>query len=132
MPIACPTSSGWRPASSVTTTSAASSGPLVLERGPATSPLFGAFFAAVEQAGLTLTDDVNGYRQEGFGAFDRNIHRGRRLTRGASLPASGDGSSQPGRPDPGLRHEGHVRGMARRRGRVRLEGQPGAGRGPAR
>jgi choline dehydrogenase len=56
------------------------SGPLVLEAGPVTNPLFGAFFAAVEQAGLTLTDDVNGYRQEGFGPFDRNIHRGRRLS----------------------------------------------------
>jgi len=56
------------------------SGPLLLERGPATNPLFGAFFAAVEQAGLNLTDDVNGYRQEGFGPFDRNIHRGRRLS----------------------------------------------------
>jgi choline dehydrogenase-like flavoprotein len=41
-------------------------GPLVLERGPATSPLFGAFFAAVQEAGYALTDDVNGYRQEGF------------------------------------------------------------------
>jgi choline dehydrogenase len=56
------------------------SGPLVLERGPAKSPLFGAFFAAVQQAGYPLTDDVNGYRQEGFAAFDRNIHRGRRLS----------------------------------------------------
>ncbi len=55
-------------------------GPLVLERGPATNPLFGAFFEAVQQAGLELTDDVNGYRQEGFAAFDRNIHRGRRLS----------------------------------------------------
>jgi choline dehydrogenase len=55
-------------------------GPLVLERGPAASPLFGAFFDAVQQAGYALTDDVNGYRQEGFGAFDRNIHRGRRLS----------------------------------------------------
>src|ERR1700736_2281995 len=55
-------------------------GPLVLERGPATSPLFQAFFAAVQQAGYQLTDDVNGYRQEGFNAFDRNIHRGRRLS----------------------------------------------------
>jgi choline dehydrogenase len=34
----------------------------------------------VQQAGLELTDDVNGYRQEGFAAFDRNIHRGRRLS----------------------------------------------------
>jgi choline dehydrogenase len=56
------------------------SGPLVLERGPAKSPLFGAFFEAVQQAGYPLTDDVNGYRQEGFAPFDRNIHRGRRLS----------------------------------------------------
>ena len=56
------------------------SGPLVLERGPAKSPLFGAFFEAVQQAGYSLTDDVNGYRQEGFAPFDRNVHRGRRLS----------------------------------------------------
>ena len=56
------------------------SGPLVLERGPATGPLFGAFFEAVQQAGHPLTDDVNGYRQEGFAPFDRNVHRGRRLS----------------------------------------------------
>jgi choline dehydrogenase len=55
-------------------------GPLVLERGPADGLLFRAFFAAVRQAGYHLTDDVNGYRQEGFNAFDRNIHRGRRLS----------------------------------------------------
>jgi choline dehydrogenase len=55
-------------------------GPLVLERGPATSPLFRAFFEAVQQAGYELTDDVNGYKQEGFAAFDRTIHRGRRLS----------------------------------------------------
>ena len=53
-------------------------GPIVLERGPASSPLFAAFFEAVQQAGYELTDDVNGYRQEGFAAFDRTIHRGRR------------------------------------------------------
>ena len=56
------------------------SGPLVLERGPATNPLFDAFFAAAVQAGYPRTDDVNGYRQEGFAKFDRNIHRGRRLS----------------------------------------------------
>ncbi len=55
-------------------------GPLVLERGPATNPLFSAFFEAVQQAGFDLTDDVNGYRQEGFAAFDRNIRNGRRLS----------------------------------------------------
>jgi choline dehydrogenase len=41
-------------------------GPLVLERGPATNPLFDAFFDAAVQAGYPRTDDVNGYRQEGF------------------------------------------------------------------
>src|SRR6476469_3624669 len=55
-------------------------GPLVLERGPAENPLFGAFFDAVQQAGYPLTDDVNGFRQEGFAKFDRNIRRGRRLS----------------------------------------------------
>ncbi|MEV4378371.1 choline dehydrogenase [Streptosporangium sp. NPDC049644] len=55
-------------------------GPLVLERGPVRNPLFGAFFEAVQQAGHPLTDDVNGYRQEGFARFDRNISRGRRLS----------------------------------------------------
>jgi choline dehydrogenase len=56
------------------------SGPLVLERGPAASPLFAAFFEAAQQAGYSRTDDVNGFRQEGFAPFDRNIHRGRRLS----------------------------------------------------
>ena len=55
-------------------------GPLVLERGPARGPLFDAFFAAVQEAGYPLTEDVNGYRQEGFAAFDRNVHDGRRLS----------------------------------------------------
>lgn len=34
----------------------------------------------MQQAGHPLTDDVNGYRQEGFAPFDRNVHRGRRLS----------------------------------------------------
>jgi choline dehydrogenase len=53
-------------------------GPLVLERGPATNPLFGAFFEAAQQAGYPLTSDVNGYQQEGFNRFDRTIKNGRR------------------------------------------------------
>lgn len=55
-------------------------GPLKLERGPATTPLFDAFFEAVKQAGHPLTNDVNGYKQEGFAKFDRNVYRGRRLS----------------------------------------------------
>ena len=56
------------------------SGPLKLERGPSKGPLFKQFFEAVQQAGFNLTNDVNGYRQEGFARFDRNIYRGRRLS----------------------------------------------------
>ena len=55
-------------------------GPLTLERGPATNPLFQAWLEAGEQAGFRRTDDVNGYRQEGFAAFDKNVHRGRRIS----------------------------------------------------
>jgi len=53
-------------------------GPLTLERGPGDKQLFSAFLKATQQAGYSLTDDVNGYRQEGFGLFDRNIRKGRR------------------------------------------------------
>ena len=34
----------------------------------------------MQEAGYPLTEDVNGYRQEGFATFDRNVHRGRRLS----------------------------------------------------
>ena len=56
------------------------SGPLAMERGPASSPLFQAFFEATTQAGYARTDDVNGYRQEGFAPFDRNVRHGSRLS----------------------------------------------------
>jgi choline dehydrogenase len=55
-------------------------GPLRLETGPAESPLFGAWLEAGPQAGFQRTDDVNGFRQEGFAAFDKNMVRGRRLS----------------------------------------------------
>ncbi|NBP51133.1 MAG: choline dehydrogenase [Actinobacteria bacterium] len=56
------------------------SGPLHLRRGPVRNPLFGAFFEAVQQAGYPLTDDVNGFRQEGFASFDATIKNGRRFS----------------------------------------------------
>src|SRR4051812_19624091 len=56
----------------------ATGGPLVLERGPATNPLFGAFCPAAQEAGSLLTHAVNGSRQEGFAPFDRTIKDGRR------------------------------------------------------
>lgn len=57
------------------------SGPLRLERGPADKPIFGAFFEAAQQAGYPLTDDINGYRQEGFAPSTRTSS-----TAGASAP----------------------------------------------
>ena len=72
-------------------------GPAVLERGPATSPLFDAFFEAVQQAGYELTDDVNGQRQEGFAKFDRNDPPRPSPQRGARVPASGDRSRRTSR-----------------------------------
>lgn len=55
-------------------------GPLILERGKTENPLFAAFFAAVQEAGHEITSDVNGYKQEGFAAFDRNVHDGLRYS----------------------------------------------------
>ena len=79
-PIACRTSSAWRPASQRGRRVRGAVGPLKVERGPAATRCSAAFFEAAQQAGYALTDDVNGYRQEGFAAFDRNIYRGRRLS----------------------------------------------------
>jgi choline dehydrogenase len=57
-----------------------SEGPLHLEKGPCKNPLFAAFLEATQQAGYPFTQDVNGYQQEGFGPFERNIKNGRRFS----------------------------------------------------
>jgi choline dehydrogenase len=54
------------------------SGPLHVSRGAMKNPLFAAFVEAGQQAGYPLTEDMNGFQQEGFGAMDMTIHRGRR------------------------------------------------------
>jgi choline dehydrogenase len=55
-------------------------GPLKVETGPATNPLFDAWLKAGPEAGFHRTDDVNGFQQEGFAIFDKNVLRGRRLS----------------------------------------------------
>ena len=67
------------------------SGPLHTSRGSMANPLYGAFVEAAVQAGHARTADMNGYRQEGFGAMDMTVHRGRRWsTANAYLkPAAG-------------------------------------------
>ncbi|RME15421.1 MAG: choline dehydrogenase [Alphaproteobacteria bacterium] len=54
------------------------SGPLHVTRARQWNPLFHAFVEAGRQAGYPVTDDYNGYQQEGFGAFDMTVYRGRR------------------------------------------------------
>jgi choline dehydrogenase len=54
------------------------SGPLHTRYGRLANPLYRAFIEAGRQAGYPVTDDVNGYQQEGFGRMDMTVHRGRR------------------------------------------------------
>jgi len=53
-------------------------GPLHISRGPRDNPLVRAFIAAGAQAGYPVTDDYNGRQQEGFGAMEATIWKGRR------------------------------------------------------
>jgi choline dehydrogenase len=53
-------------------------GPLHITRGEQKNPLFQAFIEAGTAAGYGVTQDYNGERQEGFGAFERTIWQGRR------------------------------------------------------
>ena len=59
---------GWR----------GTNGPLHVQRGPMTNPLFHAFIQAGQQAGFETTQDYNGSKQEGFGLMEQTIYRGRR------------------------------------------------------
>ncbi|WP_142057818.1 choline dehydrogenase [Pseudonocardia kunmingensis] len=64
-------------------------GPLTVQRSRPSNPLEQAFLLAAQQAGHHATDDVNGFRQEGFGPLDHNIRRSRRwsATRAYLRPA---------------------------------------------
>lgn len=53
-------------------------GPLHITRGPRKNPLFDAFIQAGANAGYGATDDYNGARQEGFGAFEMTVWQGER------------------------------------------------------
>ena len=53
-------------------------GPLHISRGKAENPLYEAFIASGASAGYPLTEDYNGFQQEGFGEFEMTVHNGRR------------------------------------------------------
>ena len=56
------------------------SGPLATVSYGIKDPFSRAFVEAGAAAGFPVTQDVNGYQQEGFGPFDRNIDRGERAS----------------------------------------------------
>ena len=51
-------------------------GPIRAQRQERLSPLNAAFLEAGQQAGFALTDDVNGYRQEGVSRFEMSVRDG--------------------------------------------------------
>ncbi|CAM5578755.1 hypothetical protein MAUB1S_09742 [Mycolicibacterium aubagnense] len=53
-------------------------GPLHVQRGARTNPLYAAFIEAGHQAGFELTEDYNGAKQEGFGPMEQTIRNGQR------------------------------------------------------
>lgn len=53
-------------------------GPLHVTRGPRDNPLTRAFVEAGKQAGYPVTEDYNGRQQEGFGAMEATIWKGKR------------------------------------------------------
>ncbi|HUL19560.1 MAG TPA: choline dehydrogenase [Steroidobacteraceae bacterium] len=55
-------------------------GPLATRRGLLTNPLHAAWLEAGRQAGYPLTEDMNGYQQEGFGRMDMTVGGGRRCS----------------------------------------------------
>jgi len=54
------------------------SGPLSVTTANSKNPLFAAWKEAGQQAGYPLTQDLNGYQQEGVGPMDRTVRNGKR------------------------------------------------------
>ncbi|MFN0217341.1 MAG: choline dehydrogenase [Hyphomicrobium sp.] len=53
-------------------------GPLYATTGGGANPLYNAFIEAGRQAGYPVTEDMNGYQQEGLGRMDMTVYKGRR------------------------------------------------------
>jgi choline dehydrogenase len=62
------------------TTYRGGSGPIHVRKGKYPSELYNIFIQAGVDAGYPLTDDINGEVQEGFGAFQTNVHNGVRAS----------------------------------------------------
>ncbi|MGE3301852.1 MAG: GMC family oxidoreductase [Hyphomonadaceae bacterium] len=59
-------------------------GPFRTKKSEPRLPIADAFLEALTQAGFPLRDDLNADEGEGFGFYDVNIHRGRRMSAAAS------------------------------------------------
>jgi choline dehydrogenase len=57
-----------------------SGGPLATRRGLLTNPLHAAWLEAGREAGYPLTEDMNGFQQEGVGRMDMTVGAGRRCS----------------------------------------------------
>jgi len=57
-----------------------SAGPLSTTYGTLRNPLHQAWLDAAQQAGYRLTEDYNGFRQEGFGRMDMTVRKGTRCS----------------------------------------------------
>lgn len=55
-------------------------GPLSTSYGPLDNPLHHAWLDSAQQAGYSLTEDYNGYAQEGFGRMDMTVRDGTRCS----------------------------------------------------
>ena len=55
-------------------------GPLSISRGDKANPLYEHFLQACEQAGYGLSEDLNGFRQEGFGDLEMTVANGVRCS----------------------------------------------------
>jgi choline dehydrogenase len=64
-------------------------GPLKVSKAASPNPIYSAAIQAGAQAGYPLTDDFNGFQQEGFGPYQLTIHDGQRWSaaRGYLHPA---------------------------------------------
>ena len=69
-------------------------GPLNVHRPKPENPIFNAFLESGRDAGYPLTDDICGYRQEGFGVLDSSVHKGERSSTARAYldPARGRGN----------------------------------------
>jgi len=55
-------------------------GPITIPHTQPTEPLALAFLKAGEEAGYPVTDDISGFKQEGFGALDSTVYGGERVS----------------------------------------------------